>query len=242
VSSGWSGAAGRRRLIIFTKEPAPGRVKTRLARTIGEAAAVELAWAFIEDTLELAAAAAGAVDAVLEVWSAADGPGGPGPRLEALVAGAGATAHAQGEGDLGRRLRRALDADPAAARVVLGTDAPDLPSDLVTAAFAGVEAQGAPPVLLGPAADGGYHLLALAAHVAAAPLEAPIAWSSPRALEDTRAAFTAAGVRAGNGAAWPDVDDGDGLEALRSRLRDTRDPRVARRTRAALGDGFGEAS
>lgn len=229
LSSGWH-AWPERRIAILTKVPAPGRTKTRLAATIGPQAAAAIARAFLDDTLALAARVAREVGATLVVHT---DPDDPGPDFLALLRAHGAAHAAQGAGDLGARLRRALDAAPAAARVVVGTDAPDLPAAYLVGAYGALARR---PVVLGPtdASDGGYHLLGLAPGAPAAWLEAPIRWSTRDALADTTAAATAAGLGVGNGPAWPDVDDASGLALLATRLAGVEAPDVAPRTRAWL--------
>lgn len=67
----------------------------------------------------------------------------------------------QGEGDLGSRLenalRRALAGGKPAA-IVIGTDSPDLPAELLDAARAALKDADA---VLGPSADGGFYLIGL---------------------------------------------------------------------------------
>ncbi|MCO5167186.1 MAG: DUF2064 domain-containing protein [Planctomycetes bacterium] len=229
LSSGWH-AWAERRITLLTRVPSPGRVKTRLAATIGDAAAADAARAFLEDALGMAAEAAARVGGRLVVHT---DPDDPGPTLARLIERRGAAHAPQGTGGLGARLRRALEAAPGAARVVLGSDAPDLPADHLVEALRRVEEV---PVVLGPttARDGGFHLLALAGGAPSAWLEGAIRWSTPHALDDTVAAARAAGLEVGRGPAWPDVDDQADLAALAARLAAT--PGGAPRTRAWLRD------
>lgn len=212
----------------MTKVPAPGRTKTRLAAAIGADAAAAVARAFLLDTLALSERAAAEAGAVLIVHT---DPDVPPPWVVDLVTSHQGTLASQGEGDLGVRLRRALELDPSPARVVLGTDTPDLPPRLVTAALGALDTRQA---ILGPSDDGGFHLLGLAASAPAAWLERGIRWSSAHTLADTAKALAEAGLTVGNGATWTDVDDVDGLRALDARLSRVPDRDVAPRTRAWL--------
>lgn len=232
LSSGWH-AWPERRIVVLTKVPEPGRTKTRLAATIGFSQAAAVAWAFLEDTLDLARWVAREVGAELVVHT---DPDAPSASFVDLLRARGAVVAPQGPGDLGARLRRALEVAPRAARVVIGTDAPDLPRGHLVAAF---EALTRRPVVLGPTtpADGGYHLIGLAPGAPAAWLGGAIRWSTPTALSDTVSAARAAGLDVGKGSAWPDVDDAAGLDALASRLSLDRSTHVASRTRAWLA-GF----
>lgn len=196
---------------VFAKEPVPGRVKTRLAGRLGDEGAAGLAAAMLRDALRVAAGAG------MRLVLAADDPGGAAVVRSAREAGAELVA--QGEGTLGERLARALERDPRAHRIALGGDVPDLPAERLLAAFQALERGTA--AALGPAPDGGYHLLGLAAGAAAGFLRDPaIGWGSARALADTQAALRRSGAgTAALLAPWPDVDEPADLAALVERLR-----------------------
>jgi uncharacterized protein len=168
-----------RRLLLFTKPARAGRVKTRLIGDLTPAQAAALHTAFVEDLLarlqearcELHLAwALEAGEALPEATTFVGGTGLPGLRQE-------------GE-DLGERLYTALAGAAREARVVaaLGSDHPTLPVELVEQAFAAVEAGAR--VVLGPAEDGGYYLVALAAPVPRRLFEG-IDWSTGRVLAQT---------------------------------------------------------
>lgn len=200
---------------VFAKEPVPGRVKTRLAGLLGDEGAAGLAGAMLRDALRVAAR--GGARLVL----AADDPGGP--ELVRAARQAAAELVPQGEGSLGERLARALERDPGAPRVVLGGDVPDLPAERLLAAFQALERGAA--VALGPAPDGGYHLLGLAAGAPAGFLRDPaIGWGGASALADTQAALARSGAPlAALLQPWPDVDEPADLAALTERLRAARE-------------------
>lgn len=224
-----------RRLFIFAKAPAPGRVKTRLGRDIGARAATELAWALLEDTLALAEAAAARAGADLVV---AHAPDRPPPDLRRRVAAAAPTAalEPQGAGDLGERLARVLGRARGRARVALGMDAPDVPAGSIVAAFRLLTEV---PAVTGPAPDGGYYLLGLGPDAPESVLARGIRWSAPETLADTEAALRRAGAPVARLEARRDVDVLDDLVALRDRLV-ARGPDAAPRTRAWLA-AHGEA-
>jgi rSAM/selenodomain-associated transferase 1 len=164
---------GSRRLLLFTKPARAGRVKTRLIGELRPAEAAELHAAFLEDLLERLRDG----DFELRLAWALDPedrvPAGPYPGMR------------QEGGDLGQRLHHALstaaaDADSVAA---LGSDHPTLPLELVHRAFERVES--GVDVVLGPAEDGGYYLIALRAGAVSPRLFADIAWSTPSVLAQT---------------------------------------------------------
>ena len=199
---------------MFAKEPQPGRVKTRLAASIGAEAAADLAWALLRDTCRLARAAADATGARLELHHA---PSQPGPELRELARAFACELVAQRPGSLGERLAAGLEPDDS-GRVALGSDAPDLPPALLEQAFLALEEPGA--AVAAPAPDGGYVLLGLGRGVPASALaDSTIRWSSATTLDDTRGALLRAGSELTLLEAWSDVDELADLEALEERLR-----------------------
>jgi rSAM/selenodomain-associated transferase 1 len=194
--------ASARRLLLFTKPAREGRVKTRLIGDLTAAEAAALHAAFLDDLVarlrqgDFEMRLAWALEAAEEV------PAGP-------VAGI----RQQGE-DLGERLFRALAASAAevAAVAAVGSDHPTLPLDLVHLAFEKVEA-GA-DVVLGPAADGGYYLIALRACAVSRRLFEDIAWSTDGVLAATLARCGELGLAVDLLPAASDVDTPEDLRRL----------------------------
>jgi len=142
----------KKALIIFAREPVPGKVKTRLARDVGEQEAAELYAAMLADVLEKAVSLDDVrplVFRALETGILPDGPEFPG--LEMLE---------QQGADLGERMNnafiRALSLGIDAC-CCIGSDLPDLPLDYIRQAFRELE-QSETDVVFGPAEDGGYYL------------------------------------------------------------------------------------
>jgi uncharacterized protein len=149
-----SGHARRRyrdALAVIAKEPVAGLAKTRLVPALGEAGATRAAAAMLADTL----AAVRSVGA--EPWLCFT-PAEARERLGRLAPGFGLLV--QGSGDLGDRLAACL-ADLLAAgadRVaIVGADTPHLPAADCRRAFSLLDEA---DVVLGPALDGGYYLVA----------------------------------------------------------------------------------
>lgn len=165
-------------VLVFAREPAPGRVKTRLQPVLGPAAAAQLHARLVRRTL---GAVCGAAAWSVELRATPDAAH---PRLAALAGEFGVDLRTQGEGDLGARMARALREalERAEAAIVIGTDCPDLDRAYVEAA-AMTLARGAPAVL-GPAEDGGYVLLGL--RQVAEGLFDGIHWGSDSVLGDQR--------------------------------------------------------
>ncbi len=166
-----------RRLLVFARNPLPGRVKTRLIPSLGAVAATAVYRQLLQDTL-LAAAQVAGVDS--EIWL---DEGEPVPWLADIAAAHGLAIRQQSGRDLGMRMHAASSASlRSAERVVLiGSDCPEFDPSYLEAAFAALAQQDA---VLGPAADGGYVLIGLRA--APAVLFKDIAWGTPQVLAVTR--------------------------------------------------------
>jgi len=179
------------RVCIFAKLPVPGEVKTRLAPTLGDAAAARLARAFLRDAVALVRRALWA-KAVLAV------PGGA-----RAMKWTGIEVWDQGEGDLGERLSRVLTRALRGApfAIALGADSPGLPLARLDDARSALEWNDA---VLGPAQDGGFYLLGL--RRCPRGLLNGLRWGHRRVLEQTRARLRQRGLRVALLEAWFDVD------------------------------------
>jgi uncharacterized protein len=186
-------------LIVFAKAPVPGRAKTRLAPALGEAGAALLAERLLEHTLHHAM---GCGFAEVELCATPDAEHPAFTRLAARHPGL--VLQVQGEGDLGRRMHRALarQLERHAAVLLIGTDAPALDSTTLQAAARALHEADAVFV---PAHDGGYALVGLAAVHAA--LFHNIPWSTAAVMAQTRQRLHSAGLRWAELPAVPDIDE-----------------------------------
>ncbi len=140
-------------IVVLAKSPSPGRVKTRMCPPLAPAAAAAVAEALLLDTVD-AARATGAT-----IWCAVAGE----RSCVAALLGPGVDLISQRGRDLSERLAAAqADAFAAGARrvLLLGADCPTADSDYLRTAFARLEDT---EVVVGPAHDGGYVLLAASA-------------------------------------------------------------------------------
>lgn len=196
----------KRALAIFAKTPLPGRVKTRLSPPLSLRKAADLYRCMLLDTI----ARVGAIDADTVIFH-------EGNREFFREAAPDATLIHQHGGGLGMRLERAFDELGAmgyGARVVIGTDAPDLPLQYIGEAFARLEA-GADAVF-GPAADGGYYLVAVRGSYGELFQEIP--WSGEQVLEKSLKQAENSNLSVSLLPRWYDVDSYDDL--LRPGLSD----------------------
>lgn len=208
----------RRALIVVGKPPEPGRAKTRLVPPLSEAEAAELAWAFLQDTC-LAALGLG--------WERVSLVHPPGS-LERLRTLGVQLVPQRGHG-LGDALAGSF-ADHAEfdQTVLIGSDTPDLPLELVEQASRELAST---DVVIGPAADGGYYLLGLRRPHPG--LFEGIAWSTERVYAQTVARAESLGLRTAILPGWADVDTPDDLRRLERQLRQVPDS-VAVNTRRVL--------
>lgn len=90
----------------------------------------------------------------------------------------------QGNGDLGRRMERAMLRFPDRPVVLIGSDIPDLSTEHIARAFAALRRC---DLVFGPASDGGYWLVGAREAGMVRRLFADVRWSTAHALHDTLA-------------------------------------------------------
>lgn len=198
------------RLVVFTRYPEPGRTKSRLIPAIGADGAARLSRALTEHTLERMAALRAQSGVEIEVRYA----GGDQHRMRGWLGDVPLVA--QGEGDLGARMARALDSGWRAGRsatVIIGTDAPALDAARAGQAFAALSADGV-DLVIGPAADGGYYLIGTKRPQPQ--LFVDVAWGCPTVLARTLEIADRLGLRLVQLPVERDVDRPEDLEVLRS--------------------------
>lgn len=189
-------------LVLFTKPARPGRVKTRLLPSLTARQAADLHQAFLDDLLPRLRR--GSFE--LRVAWALEG--------EEIVPKSGIPAFRQQGGDLGERLFAGLSRVAARHRFVaaVGSDHPELRVSVIERAFEELE-DGA-RIALGPAADGGYYLVAVAAEALHRSLFTGIPWSTDRVLEATVERCRTLGIDPVLLPRGHDVDSPEDLERL----------------------------
>jgi len=193
----------RRTLVLFVRAPLLGTGKRRLARDVGDVAAVHFERSMI---------------ALLLRRLAKDGRW----RLRIAVTpekachrarhwSGGIEAVGQGEGDLGIRMRRALEIRVPGPVVLVGADIPALEARHVAAAF---RILGNHDLVFGPAADGGFWLVGARYPRRLPPLFERVRWSNQHALADALAGLPPR-ITVGYADRLEDVDDGDAYRRLK---------------------------
>lgn len=168
----------RERVILFTRYPEAGRTKTRLIPALGPSGAAELQRRMTEQGVgtlhEVAEQRQVSLEIRFEGGDVQDMAQWLGAELRYLP---------QGDGDLGRRLERAVAESFSAGMervVVIGADCPALSADMVVRAFEMLRTN---DLVLGPASDGGYYLIGFGKVIPEILFD--ISWGTARVLEQT---------------------------------------------------------
>ena len=195
-------------LVLYTRTPVAGRVKTRMHGVLGEAGALALHKALIEYTYRNLAQAA---LCPVQLWVATEA-GEEASNAYFLSLTSRQAIFRQRAGDLGTRMRHTAEAVLANADyvVIVGTDCASVDPAYLRQALAALEA--GTDIVIGPAEDGGYVLLGLRSAPVA--LFENVPWGSERVMAVTRENLRAAGL------SWQelpmrwDVDTPDDLARL----------------------------
>ncbi len=188
-------------LVIFLKEPRPGRVKTRLAKDLGSVRAAR--W-HRRQCLAL-------INRL-----------GPDPRWTTVLAvtpdregllsriwPAHLPRIGQGEGDLGTRMARVMRRLPTGPAIIIGSDTPGATPRRVERAF---RLLGRNDAVFGPSPDGGYWLVGLKrSRAVSVHTFRHVRWSSQHALTDSAASLNCR--RIGFADTLQDVDTVSDLES-----------------------------
>ena len=184
----------KKRLIIFTRYPVPGKTKTRMIPALGEQGAADLHSRMTEYTLlnllilcceqslEIAIYYSGGDRQKMQTW------------LDPVISSFSEnhsdsiinpiSYYAQVGEDLGERMQGAFEngfKNKIEKIIIIGTDCPDLNQHIIEKAFLALNSY---DVVLGPASDGGYYLIGLSQFFPI--LFNNIDWGSDRVLAQTR--------------------------------------------------------
>lgn len=203
---------------VFVKQPIPGRVKTRLAASIGDELAAEIYAAFQQDVLD-------SVRDLADRRVIGYAPNDAAAReYFAELAGDAFDLWPQPDVGLGERMAAFFDAECAAGAeqvVLMGSDSPNLPPHVVETALSALSAKDS---VVGPATDGGYYLIGFRSRVRnqIPGLFKDIDWSTHRVFGQTLDRIQQADVSLATTIPWYDVDTVEDLFTLKSHIRATR--------------------
>ena len=165
-------------LMIFVKYPEPGKVKTRLAKTLGAKEAARLYRVMAEDVIRcLGTNVHGRYDTIIFF----DPPDRASDIKDWL--GNGRSYTPQSGRDLGEKLANAFRTvfDLGARRAaVIGTDCLSITGEIITETLQHLDKK---DVVIGPAEDGGYYLLGLSRNIPE--LFDSIDWSTDKVFRQT---------------------------------------------------------
>ncbi len=208
-------------IALMVRYPRKGRVKSRLARDLGEVPATNLYRRFVEDMVDV-------LDASGVGYLIAHTPDADRKAMEAWL-GSTADFITQVGSDLGQRLESVLSRcfELGKSRsAALGSDTPDLDPEVLREAMFSLERHDA---VLGPCADGGYYLIGFRREAFEPEVFRNIPWSTSRVLSMTIDSLERSGTDYRLLPEWQDIDTLNDLEQFRLRQSSW-----GRRTRAYL--------
>lgn len=200
----------------MAKSPVAGRVKRRLARDIGDVAAIR----FYRGTLARTVLRLGADPRWRTYLAVAPDTAVTAP---CWPSHSGVTRVPQGAGDLGARMQALFDGLPPGPVIIVGSDIPAIRPNHIARAF---KLLGRADAVFGPAPDGGYWLVGLKRSPRRLAPFAGIPWSTEEAL-----AATLANLSGQNVAFAPTLSDVDTRKDYRreGKLAERLVPKTARR-------------
>jgi hypothetical protein len=164
-------------IIIFTKYPEAGKVKTRLAECIGVKRTLKLYSSYVKKTLHTAKKTGS--DIIVAYYPSKD-------KLKVIKwLGAGYGYFLQKGTDLGARMRNAfLEAfkEGYDNAVIIGCDIPELNDAILKEAFSALLLNKA---VIGPAYDGGYYLIGFNIKIFLGKVFSSVDWGTENVLEQT---------------------------------------------------------
>lgn len=168
-------------IILMAKQPKRGKVKTRLAKGVGKTEALRFFKYCFGKMLQLVINVPNTLSYVsISPESAITNKAWRQNQRHANLTKLNWLK--QGSGDLGDRLVTAMQSVPPGAVIIIGSDCPDIAiHDLSTAA----KMLRHNDFVIGPAEDGGYWLIGMAARSRQSSIFKDIRWSTEFTLEDT---------------------------------------------------------
>lgn len=200
-------------VLFFVKDPASGKVKSRLAEYIGQNAATDLYKSFVADILAT-------LHAISVNFKIVFYPPDAENKIQQWLGEEYSYSPQVGK-DLGQRMKNAFlqaFSDGFDKFVLIGSDIPDLPADYLELGFKALETN---DIVLGPSSDGGYYLIGFAKEAFLPDVFEGITWSSADVFEQTLDILKKHKQRVYLLPQWHDVDTLTDLKSLVRRNRNT---------------------
>ena len=196
------------KLILFTRCPVPGKVKTRLIPQLGKKAAADLQK--IMTGLAVLNARCFSAASGVDIEIRHSGTNKPGMQK---WLGKGLHYRKSGIGDIGRRMNNAFEdafREGYKRVVLIGCDCPLIDKECLSQAFTALRHK---DMVIGPAADGGYYLLGLTEHKAE--LFGQIEWGTDSVFRKTIAIAENKHLKIAQTAELSDIDTAEDLDLCR---------------------------
>jgi len=200
----------RAALIVFCREPIAGETKTRLIGHVTARAAAALSDAFIRDALRKAQLVK--PSRLIIAASAPDGAARS-KYFRRLSHEFRSELIDQGKGSLGAKMARSLEPYADNGVLLIGTDTPTVPIDLLARCLVLVQPK---RVVIAPSLDGGYW--GIGVHGAIPTIFTGIRWGGSNVLAATLKRLAQKKIAYALGPAWYDIDRWDDVLLLARHL------------------------
>lgn len=200
-------------IIIFIRHPGQERVKTRLSLDLGKTIAEELYKNFVFDLLQTLED----INIVKHIYFT------PNSAQEQMISwlGTGYDYIPQKGKDLGERMKNAFINEfkkGGKKVIIIGSDIPDLPPDLIMNAFLSLNTNDA---VIGPTFDGGYYLLGFIKEKFLQEVFKEISWSTENVFDQTMNIFRKNNYKVYILKKWRDIDTIEDVKELITRNKCT---------------------
>ncbi len=186
--------------MIFVKNPEPGKVKTRLAKSVGDDAAFKIYLKLLNHTMEQAKS----VNCTKEVWYSLF------VDVDDLFDKKLFQKKVQSGSNLGDKMKHSFKSAFACGFekvVIIGSDCPGISTELIESAFEKLERS---DLVIGPAFDGGYYLLGMKEFIPG--IFDTIPWSTSKVFDRTVEIANAKSLSTATLTVLRDIDTEDDLK------------------------------
>lgn len=201
-----------RRILLFARVPQRGKVKTRLAKKLGQDTVLRLYRCFVEDIIETIRR--GGYDTTVCYY-----PTEGAPSMTAWLGNA-LDFQPQTGSTFGERMQHAFSqifSKGVDQAVLIGTDIPDLEPGIIDDAFTSLVNK---DVVIGPAVDGGYYLIGFRALSFNKLIFKGVPWGTDRVFRKTIRLMEAEGLSKKVLPVWQDIDTFEDLKIFFQRCQE----------------------